>query len=501
MTSECAEKGKQPVFFQKIKHKSIKKMSDTALILAGLFTFLVTFLIVLSTYFEFEKERLSIEENFRQTQKEQAIKSLELLVNIASYRYQQSHRLSQEKIYELLKEDMRFVLPRSDNVIFFIQKQSGEVFYPLDHNASFMLDNTLSITKEYAPMALILGVSVDMHYGEILLAQKKSEYESKIIDFVMKIYLLALFLYLVSTIEYRYVSETMGREICYIIESFKKASHQYEVIDESKFQFKEFKEIAVYANEMIERIHEKNSALVEFNAQLESLVMKKTKELQQSVTFTQDLLQKQDKFIKNAIHEINTPLSIILMNIDLYYLKFEHNPYLLKIEAAVKVLDNIYEDLAYIVKQDSVIYEKSTIHFSRFLQERIAYFEDVAKANKLDIKAQIQEDIFIIFSEIELQRICDNNISNAIKYSYSDQTLFVRLYEQASYAIFEVENQGETIISPEKLFDRYYREDVVRGGFGLGLNIVKEICETNDVRIEVISHNHQTLFRYYFPKA
>jgi signal transduction histidine kinase len=63
-----------------------------------------------------------------------------------------------------------------------------------------------------------------------------------------------------------------------------------------------------------------------------------------------------------------------------------------------------------------------------------------------------------------------------------------------------VQNCGEKIVAPEKLFDRYYREDKARGGFGLGLNIVKEICDTHGVAIEVLSDEEQTLFRYTFAK-
>jgi len=204
--------------------------------------------------------------------------------------------------------------------------------------------------------------------------------------------------------------------------------------------------------------------------------------------------------VKNAIHEINTPLSIILMNIDLYNLKFEKNPYLVKIEAAVKVLDNIYEDLAYVAKKDHVVYAKSMVDFSSFLQERVQYFEDVAEGNKLTLHTDIAPDLFIVFNEIELQRICDNNISNAIKYSYEKQTVHVKLYAQEEHIVFEVENVGDTIHSIENLFSRYYRENDVRGGFGLGLNIVKEICDRNGVEVNVAS-DASTRFTYRFTKG
>jgi len=356
-------------------------------------------------------------------------------------------------------------------------------------------------TKEYPPLDLILGSWVSTSDIEIVLEQKKQDYEDKIISFILKIYMLTLFLYLVSTIEYRYVNDIMGREIRFIVESFKGASQNYHAINMEKINFKEFREISSHANFMLSKIKEKNSALMELNNKLEELVERKTQELKKSVDFTQELLEKQDRFVKNAIHEINTPLSIILINIDLYNLKFDKNPYLLKIEAAVKVLDNIYEDLAYVVKKDRVAYEKVIVDFSKFVRERIEYFEDVAIGNKLTIESNIGEDIFILFNEIELQRICDNNLSNAIKYSFENKPLHVRLFTDKEKVIFEVQNSGEKINHPDKLFDRYYREDSARGGFGLGLNIVKEICDANDIVIEIDSDEYNTIFRYFFVKG
>lgn len=487
--------------FRKKDNKSIKQISLMAILFAGLFAFISACIIVINEYIDFQKEIVLVEESYIETQKKSASLQMKLLNNIVAHRYYQSKDLSDEAIYKLLKEDVRSLMSdiEGDNTIF-IQKRSGEMLYRSKAESPEYINEILFKT-EYEPLELILGSSVSMSSMADVLAQKKNDYEDKIINFILKIYMLTLFLYLVSTIEYRYVSDIMGREIRFIVESFKEASKSYEMINIQKINFKELKEIAAHANFMLRKIKEKNSALLELNTQLEHLVEEKTQELQRSVDFTQELLEKQDRFVKNAIHEINTPLSIILMNIDLYNLKFEKNPYLLKIEAAVKVLDNIYEDLAYVVKKDRVVYAKAMVNFSYFLQDRVEYFADVAEGNKLFINCNIQEDVFIFFSEVELQRICDNNISNAIKYSFEEKTLHVNLYEEANSVIFEVENCGEKIFHPDKLFDRYYREDIARGGFGLGLNIVKEICEANAVGIEVLSDDVRTLFRYRFTKA
>jgi signal transduction histidine kinase len=482
--------------------KSINQINFMAILFAGVFAFISACLVIVNEYIDFQKEIKIIEENYIQTQQNSAEAQLLLLHNITQYRFSQSQGLSKEQIYQKLKEDMKALIPSSDGQNYlFLELNSGKVLYRSAELPMEDVGKDIVVTERYAPLDLILGSGVSTHNVENVLEQKKKAYQDKIINFVLKIYMLTLFLYLVSTVEYRYVSDIMKREIRFIVYSFKKASQSYEFIDMEKIKFQEFQEIVTHANVMIEEIKAKNSALVELNSNLEGIVEQKTVELKRSIDFTQELLEKQDRFVKNAIHEINTPLSIILMNIDLYNLKFETNPYLLKIEAAVKVLDNIYEDLAYVVKKDRVVYEKSMVNFSTFLEERVDYFEDVAQGNKLHINTNIAPELFILFNETELQRICDNNLSNAIKYSYEQHPLHVRLYERENEIVFEVENCGEMIKSPDQLFNRYYREDEARGGFGLGLNIVKEICDENEVSIDVLSDEVRTLFRYRFLKG
>ncbi|WP_263833217.1 sensor histidine kinase [Sulfurospirillum oryzae] len=487
---------------KKKDNKSINQINFMAILFAGLFAFLSACLVIVNEYLDFQKEIKVVEESYIQMQQKSASTQLSLLQNIAEYRYSQSKNLPKEKIYKKLKEDITALMANMEaqNYVF-LKRSSGEIIYRsavLNHEDT---SKDIIVTQLYEPLDLLLGSGVSTHSIEDVLAQKKKAYEDKIINFVLKIYMLTLFLYLVSTVEYRYVSDIMKREIRFIVYSFKKASQSYEFIDMEKIKFQEFQEIVTHANVMIEEIKSKNSALVDLNSNLEGIVEQKTIELKRSVDFTQELLEKQDRFVKNAIHEINTPLSIILMNIDLYNLKFDKNPYLIKIEAAVKVLDNIYEDLAYVVKKDRVVYEKSMIDFSKFITERVEYFEDVAEGNKLHIVTDIAPDLFIVFNEIELQRICDNNLSNAIKYSYEKQPLHVRLYAEEESVVLEVQNCGEMIQAPWKVFGRYYREDEARGGFGLGLNIVKEICDSNDVSIDVLSDESRTLFAYRFPKG
>ena len=85
--------------------------------------------------------------------------------------------------------------------------------------------------------------------------------------------------------------------------------------------------------------------------------------------------QKLDNFIKDSMHEINTPLSIINVNIDLFNLKNPKNKYLQRIKAATKTLSNIYNDMDYLIKNQQIVFEYQDIDASAFVRERILYFD------------------------------------------------------------------------------------------------------------------------------
>lgn len=172
-----------------------------------------------------------------------------------------------------------------------VRTTSGEVIYSSSKLIEYKSPKDIVFTKNIHALDLILESWVSTSDIETVLEQKKQDYEDKIIGFILKIYMLTLFLYLISTIEYKYASEIMGREIRFIVESLKAASQNYHTINMEKINFKEFREISSHANFMLDKIKEKNSALVELNNRLEELVAQKTQELKKSVDFTQELLE------------------------------------------------------------------------------------------------------------------------------------------------------------------------------------------------------------------
>ncbi len=128
------------------------------------------------------------------------------------------------------------------------------------------------------------------------------------------------------------------------------------------------------------------------------------------------------------------------------------------------------------------------------------FFHGIAAANDLHFITNVDEDIYIKFNKTELQRIVDNNISNAIKYSYARSPIYIRLtYFNDDYVEFSVKTTSDKIEEQNKIFNDFYRENDSRGGgFGLGLKIVKEICDKNLVIIDLDSNDKYTKFTYRF---
>jgi len=206
-----------------------------------------------------------------------------------------------------------------------------------------------------------------------------------------------------------------------------------------------------------------------------------------------------DAFFNDAMHELKTPIGVIQFNLELLEQKEPGKKEIKRAMNGIKGLQFIYEDIEYLIKHKRIDYKRSQIDFSSMLFHRIDFFNSFAKAKRITVVAKIQEHVYLNFNKIELQRIIDNTLSNAIKYSCADAKIEIYLYGEQNRAIFQVKDYGKGIDDTKKIFQRYHREDQNKGGFGIGLNIVKTICDKYDVGIDVQSRLKQgSVFTYEF---
>ena len=224
--------------------------------------------------------------------------------------------------------------------------------------------------------------------------------------------------------------------------------------------------------------------------------------LKKEKEYSQQLLQSQKLFLRHAVHETNTPLAVIMANIELYELELGKHATLSNIEAATKNIYGIYDDLSYLTQKDHIAYPKQSIVLLDFIQSRVQFFDIVACQSQVSLEMHEQcSKALIDINETKLQRIVDNNITNAIKYTKVHEIIHILVFEEEEYCIFEIASSSSIIRDTHKVFESYYREDTHKEGLGLGLNLVKKICDKEDIKIELLSSDHSTVFRYYFKKG
>jgi len=221
-----------------------------------------------------------------------------------------------------------------------------------------------------------------------------------------------------------------------------------------------------------------------------------SKEIEKNKT----LLLENKRFIADTVHQIRTPLTNIMMNSDLIKMILKNkevDEFIEQIEASINMLTNSYEDLSYVISHDTIKYTPRDVNLSVILKQRITFFYTIANVNHKKIKYSIEDNIFVYINQIELERIIDNNISNGIKYSTPNTDIFIKL-EKKSNIVLEFITFGDKIKNPDKTFEKNYRENESKRGLGLGLSMVKNICEKYDIKYEVDYKEGKNIFRYIF---
>jgi signal transduction histidine kinase len=351
----------------------------------------------------------------------------------------------------------------------------------------------ISHAKAFEPWQWMIGTGIYLNEVEKLIEADKKQLRESLIVHIMEIVSLSILLFVIGLIGIVVINRVVSREIHTFRKFFQKASKSYVLINPEEVYLQGFKKMVAYINNMVKEIHKRNDELANLNISLEEKVKQKTKDLN-------ELVQKQDNFIKHSIHEINTPLAVIITNLDIVKIKMEENKYLSKIEAATKMIGTIYDDLSYMVKKDRFVYEKQSFNFCQVLTSRVDFFQEIALGNQLEIVTEIQKELHIYFNEVELQRIIDNNLSNAIKYAKRKTFVIVELKELSEQIVLKFITKSTKIEDTQSIFEPFHQAGEKREGFGLGLEIVASICDKNSVKIDVSSDEIYTVFSYYFTK-
>lgn len=218
--------------------------------------------------------------------------------------------------------------------------------------------------------------------------------------------------------------------------------------------------------------------------------------------------QEQKQFVSDASHELKTPLTVILSSSELAAEEQDMQrtkQYVEGIHAESLRMKALVEDMLTLARTESGTRpETEAVDLSDTVLESVLAFEPVAFESGRELVYDIQPELTVMGSGVQLRRLTDILLDNAVKYAAEGTPVRLLLRQEGRCAALRVENRGETIPA-EKLrhiFDRFYRADESRSGgegFGLGLAIAQSIAQSHGGSIGCASEEGVTRFTVTLP--
>ncbi len=195
-----------------------------------------------------------------------------------------------------------------------------------------------------------------------------------------------------------------------------------------------------------------------------------------------------EQFIQDISHELNTPVTALQMSSKRAMQKGVYDEKILKnISISTKQLYSIYKSLSYL-SFSTKIQDTQNINLKTIVEEVVEFYAELCLAKSITIISDL-EDATIQMDEDRVKLLFSNLLSNAIKYSMPNKKITLTLRKNS----FVIQDEGVGIAKEKlhKIFDLYERGSTLAGGFGVGLSIVKQICDGAGINIEVKSRLDQ----------
>ena len=193
--------------------------------------------------------------------------------------------------------------------------------------------------------------------------------------------------------------------------------------------------------------------------------------------------QALDNFIKESTHELNTPISALLMSVDAKGESADKNDQRIKISA--RRISDIYRDLTYLFLRDKESVPLEPLDMVQIVHEQIEALKPLAVKKGVTFHESGDERLMFEIDRESAVRLVTNLLSNAIKYNRRGGTIYVH----TGGGVLEVRDTGIGIGSEDQkeIFKRFFRATSQSGGFGLGLSIVSDIAKRYGITVELDS--------------
>lgn len=209
-----------------------------------------------------------------------------------------------------------------------------------------------------------------------------------------------------------------------------------------------------------------------------------------------DKMQEIEDFVKDTTHELNTPITAIMMSTSRLKAKKDYDEKTVKnISISTKQLYDIYASLSFL-SFDNSSEEAFALMFDKIVKEDIAYFSELLEKKNIKLQTQLAP-CPVKIAPTKAKMLINNLLGNAIKYSNPNTN--IKITTTKNSLIIQDEGIGIKKEQLNKIFKRFVRANSYAGGFGIGLNIVESIVNEYGFHIDIKSkENFGTMITIIF---
>ncbi len=193
-------------------------------------------------------------------------------------------------------------------------------------------------------------------------------------------------------------------------------------------------------------------------------------------------LQKQ--FIGNASHELQTPLAVLgnrmermLNSANLTEEQMEEVMSMLQTQRHIVRLN---KDLLLLTKIDNCQFtESENVDIVQLVRQHQAVYEEIFEGKGIECNMNLYGTCIVSMNTSLADVLVTNLLRNAYIHSHSGSHIEVELCD----SLLSVSNSGDYPLDSNKIFERFYQGVKKEGSTGLGLSIVKAICNLYNLQI------------------
>lgn len=225
--------------------------------------------------------------------------------------------------------------------------------------------------------------------------------------------------------------------------------------------------------------------------------------LQESLKYEQkhlqdveELNQSKLQFFTNISHEFRTPLTLIIAQMEMLiqlepFAPKVYNKLLSVYKACLQMRGLISELLDFQKQEKGLMTIKVAEHnIVDFLNENYLLFKETATNKQINFIFEKEVDkIFVWYDEVQMQKVINNLVSNALKHTEEGDTITISIKQENDKAIIKVTDTGDGIDAQhlDKIFNQFYQTDNLSTSTGIGLSLTKGIVELHHGTISVDS--------------